>query len=483
MRISELSRRSGVARETIHFYLREGLLPKPKKGGQTIAFYGEEHVERLALIRRMREKYLPLSVIRRLLDAPMAADERDVDALAEVLDIIPTAPAGGRPPSDEARREAQARSLLGPVRVATDDAAERRVLAAIDEALAFEGGARALTLADLEVCARDLTGMVAREAGAFFELVLASGEVGGSIAALRAGRGAVARFIAAYRDLMMRRAVEDLIGAIQRGADAVARTAWVPLSAAREEELGAPARARELENAVRTAPDDELGQRAALYVRHLFARGRAAELAALPPHVVASLPPREAVLRAFGVQQSDRSAAALRDLERRAAGASTSPLAQVLIAEAAIARALRRREPGESVLAEAVPALHRLVVADPDAETDAWAASLAWFHRGRLELALPSVLCRGSRGVAAVERALELARGGGGAGLEAAARARLELNAHLALARHRAAENDPIGARAALEAAVEEDPGGPVALVAAAELAEIDKGPASARPT
>jgi DNA-binding transcriptional MerR regulator len=481
MRISELSQRSGVARETIHFYLREGLLPKPKKGGQTVAFYGEEHVERLALIRRMREKYLPLSVIRKLLDAPMAADERDVDALAEVLDILPTAPPGGRPPSEEARREAASRNLLGPVRVATDDAAERRVLAAVEEALAFEGGARALTLADLEVCARDLTGMVAREAGAFFELVLASGEVSPSIAALRAGRGTVARFIAAYRDLMMRRAVEDLIGAIQRGADAVARTAWVPLSAAREDELGATARARELENAVRTAGAEELSERAARYVRHLFARGRAFELAELAPSVVASLPPREAVLRAFGVQQSDRSAGSLRELERRAAAAPASALAQVLVAEAAIARALRRRDPGESVLAEAVPALHRLVVADPEAEPEAWAASLAWFHRGRLELALPSVLGRGARGVAAVERALELARSGSGAGLEAAARARLELNAHLALARHRASQGDPIGARAALEAAVEEDPGGPVALVVDAALAEIDKGPSSAR--
>src|SRR5438105_1615621 len=89
MRMSELAERTGVPRETIHFYLREGLLPRPRKGGRTVAFYGEEHVERLKTNRRLREKYLPLSVIRRLLDAPMAGDERDVDALAEVLDILP----------------------------------------------------------------------------------------------------------------------------------------------------------------------------------------------------------------------------------------------------------------------------------------------------------------------------------------------------------------------------------------------------------
>ena len=91
MRMAELSRRSGIARETIHFYLREGLLPRPRKGGRTVAYYDEEHLERLRVIRRLRdEKYLPLAVIRRLLDSPAAAAERDVDALAEVMKIDPT---------------------------------------------------------------------------------------------------------------------------------------------------------------------------------------------------------------------------------------------------------------------------------------------------------------------------------------------------------------------------------------------------------
>src|SRR5262245_60242936 len=89
MRMAELSARSGVARETIHFYLREGLLPRPRKGGRTVAYYDEEHLDRLRLIRRLREeKYLPLAVIKRLLESPAAAPH-DVDALAEVLHIIP----------------------------------------------------------------------------------------------------------------------------------------------------------------------------------------------------------------------------------------------------------------------------------------------------------------------------------------------------------------------------------------------------------
>src|SRR5262245_62661339 len=90
MRMAELAQRSGVARETIHFYLREGLLPRPQKGGRTVAYYGEEHLSRLLLIRRLREeKYLPIAVIRRILEAPFASAERDLDALADVLHILP----------------------------------------------------------------------------------------------------------------------------------------------------------------------------------------------------------------------------------------------------------------------------------------------------------------------------------------------------------------------------------------------------------
>src|ERR1700759_4721473 len=90
MRMAELARRSGVARETIHFYLREGLLPRPEKGGVTVAYYGEEHLERLRIIRRLpEEKSLPIAVIRRILQSPAAAAERDVDVLADVLHLIP----------------------------------------------------------------------------------------------------------------------------------------------------------------------------------------------------------------------------------------------------------------------------------------------------------------------------------------------------------------------------------------------------------
>lgn len=67
-RMAELVRRSGVTRETIHYYLREGLLPRPEKTARNTALYNEEHVRRLSLIRSLREQHLlPLKAIKGLL--------------------------------------------------------------------------------------------------------------------------------------------------------------------------------------------------------------------------------------------------------------------------------------------------------------------------------------------------------------------------------------------------------------------------------
>ncbi|WP_335975172.1 MerR family transcriptional regulator [Streptomyces sp. CA2R106] len=53
MRISELSRRSGVPNATIKFYLREGLLPPGRATAATQAEYGDQHLRRLRLIRAL----------------------------------------------------------------------------------------------------------------------------------------------------------------------------------------------------------------------------------------------------------------------------------------------------------------------------------------------------------------------------------------------------------------------------------------------
>lgn len=55
MRMSELSERSGVAVPSIKFYLREALLPPGEHSSPNQASYGEEHVQRLRLVRALIE--------------------------------------------------------------------------------------------------------------------------------------------------------------------------------------------------------------------------------------------------------------------------------------------------------------------------------------------------------------------------------------------------------------------------------------------
>ena len=68
MKLRELVKASGVSRETIQFYLREGVLPKPRKrfGGQ--ADYDARYVQLIHRIKDLQENhYLPLSVIKSIL--------------------------------------------------------------------------------------------------------------------------------------------------------------------------------------------------------------------------------------------------------------------------------------------------------------------------------------------------------------------------------------------------------------------------------
>jgi DNA-binding transcriptional MerR regulator/tetratricopeptide (TPR) repeat protein len=484
--MAELASRSGVPRETIHFYLREGLLPRPRKAGRTVAYYDEGHLERLRLVRRLREeKYLPIAVIRRLLDSPAAAAERDIDALAEVLHIVPGLGAEARAAkmpdaSAEAVRTAEELGLLG-VRSARDDGASaegdltvRRVLAIVEDALALKGAARALTLEDLSVCAADLTVLVTREAEVFFDAVLRSGDLGGSIAALREGRGVVARFITAYRDRMLRKIIDDLLEAMERGPEVAAQARTVPLSAAKLAELGALEVRAALE---REASGDPAGRASATsrLAWHLFACGAGEGLAALGENPGILLGDREAVLAAWGAHERSRTPASLRALERAADAAPDFALGQILLGEAALVRALRRRDAGAGLLEEAVPALHRLVGPDLEKTESRIERALCLFHRGRVELALPPVLGRRRRGAEALERALAILSPRDIPGLDPAACALLSANARLALGRFAAQAGSSDRAKAYFEEAAAVDPEGPIGVVAREELGALNR--------
>ncbi|WP_079168555.1 MerR family transcriptional regulator [Streptomyces colonosanans] len=70
MKISELSRRSGVSIPAIKYYLRDGLLSPGRATAANQASYGEDHLHRLRLIRVLiGVRKLPVNSVREILGA------------------------------------------------------------------------------------------------------------------------------------------------------------------------------------------------------------------------------------------------------------------------------------------------------------------------------------------------------------------------------------------------------------------------------
>ncbi|UQA55570.1 MerR family transcriptional regulator [Polyangium aurulentum] len=68
-RMKDLCERTGLPRQVIHFYIQQGLVPEGKKTGRNMAYYGEAHLERIRLVRRLQhERFLPLRAIKALIE-------------------------------------------------------------------------------------------------------------------------------------------------------------------------------------------------------------------------------------------------------------------------------------------------------------------------------------------------------------------------------------------------------------------------------
>ena len=82
-RVDELAAAADVSVDTVRFYQSKRLLPPPRREGR-VAWYSDDHLDRLDRIRRLQARGLTLSVIRRLLSGELdTADEALATALAE----------------------------------------------------------------------------------------------------------------------------------------------------------------------------------------------------------------------------------------------------------------------------------------------------------------------------------------------------------------------------------------------------------------
>ncbi|MFJ8077421.1 MerR family transcriptional regulator [Streptomyces sp. NPDC096176] len=120
MKVSELSRRTGVQVPLIKYYLREGLLPPGRATASNQADYGEDHVHRLRFIRTLiGTRGLSTSATKEILDAITAEQEDLHQVFGIALGVRPTKKeedTGTERPSKEPEREpaglADARKLI-----------------------------------------------------------------------------------------------------------------------------------------------------------------------------------------------------------------------------------------------------------------------------------------------------------------------------------------------------------------------------------
>jgi AcrR family transcriptional regulator len=63
-KIADLEKLSGLPRRTIHFYIQSGLLHPPLKTGKTMAYYDDQHLQKLKLIQKEKSTGSPLFAIK-----------------------------------------------------------------------------------------------------------------------------------------------------------------------------------------------------------------------------------------------------------------------------------------------------------------------------------------------------------------------------------------------------------------------------------
>ncbi|MEO9824563.1 MAG: helix-turn-helix domain-containing protein [Paracoccaceae bacterium] len=83
--IGKASEQSGVNIETIRYYEREGVVPKPGRSAGGRRLYSTDEIAKLRFVRRCRDLGFPISIIQKFLSLTERGDRScgEVKALAE----------------------------------------------------------------------------------------------------------------------------------------------------------------------------------------------------------------------------------------------------------------------------------------------------------------------------------------------------------------------------------------------------------------
>lgn len=94
-KVSELADKAGVTKRTIHYYISKGLLLPPKGSGVN-SVYDDSHLERLLLIKKLQNEFMPLNKIREYIlenpnekaEAIVETDDRTVYFRENICNIL-----------------------------------------------------------------------------------------------------------------------------------------------------------------------------------------------------------------------------------------------------------------------------------------------------------------------------------------------------------------------------------------------------------
>ena len=183
-KMKDLCEATGLDRQAIHFYIQQGLLPPGRKTGRNMAWYTEEHLERIHWIKKLQhERFLPLKAIKALLDGRAEAlapeQQRFLQNVRERLDDSMT----GRAPiarvavdalverAGVERRDVDEAESLGLISVVREEGEES---ISADDAWVFESLGelrrlgftveRGFTIADLAFYHDAMSGLLRKEA-------------------------------------------------------------------------------------------------------------------------------------------------------------------------------------------------------------------------------------------------------------------------------------------------------------------------------
>ncbi len=94
MRVEQLSVRSGLSVDTIRYYQSKGLLDPPRREGR-VAWYHQDHLDRLDRIRTLQQRGFTLATIVRLVSGDLdAADEALLGELSGLGHVVDASGAG-----------------------------------------------------------------------------------------------------------------------------------------------------------------------------------------------------------------------------------------------------------------------------------------------------------------------------------------------------------------------------------------------------